>query len=152
VISPVSSITTTGGNPSIGVTSPAAFTNIAVNYKVYIGTSATGPFYLQTSNAAVTATAVGVNSVFGTTPYATTGVNPQTSNTTGNPGETYYYVDPGAATKCLRIVEVLGAGVDPQFGITNASGNVTAGPVTEFQILPSYCYIDNTTLTPYTAN
>jgi hypothetical protein len=114
-------------------------TNIATGYGVYASSSATGPFYLQ--NAA-TGTALGTSFTFGTSgnPYLTSGTLPVTANTTGSPGVTQYWIDPGATTKCFDILELNTA--DPNYGATFTSGNLTPGPECILTVIPTYAVLD----------
>lgn len=121
----------------------AALANIAVNYKAYVGTSTTGPFYLQggLNNS-------GTNLVISAPPITTSATVP-TANTTGSPGVSQYFIDPGAATKFIRLLEVNQS--DPLYGTQFATGNLNPGPEVIFTVNLAQCQLDPAnTLAAYT--
>lgn len=137
-------------NQSFTVAAPATQANLAPNFKIYVGVTSGGPYYLQGTTQTVAGGTVTISA------FSTTGANPPTVNTTGNPGQSWYYIDPGATTKCIRIRRVYNIPGDAPngtstYGTTFASGNLNPGPLCEFTAVSSYAYEDNpSTQTPYT--
>lgn len=112
-----------------------ATNNIAVNYKVYIGSSAAGPFYLQNG----TGTALGTSYTLSTPPVTNT-ATPPTGNTTGAIGVSQYYILPGASALCLRILEANVS--DPLYGTTFSAGNLQPGVEYAFTFNLANCQDD----------
>lgn len=144
-----------------GVLATTAFTNIAKYYKTYVAGPYTSQalalaapmsaYFLQNGATSTVYTATGTNLVLSVPPL-TTGVNaanPPTANTTGQPGISQYYIDPGASTKFIRIIEV--NTVDPLYGTLFTTGNTIPGPEADFTFNIAQCQNDpGNTLAAYT--
>ena len=136
----------------LSIASPAAQLG-ATLYRVYMGLTPAGPFYLQ--NGAGTAIAT---PYVATTPYNnTTAASPGTQNSTGVPGFTYYTVQPFAGVggvavgatalqACLRILAPVQE--DSLYNTQVASGAI-AGPFVQVEFLDAFN--QNLTSTPYTS-
>lgn len=149
LVSPQATVTPTA-NQSFTVAAPATLTNLAPNFQIYVGTTSGGPYYLQGTTQTVAGGTVTISA------YSTTGANPPAVNTTGQPGVSMYYLDPGASTKCIRIRRVYNIPGDAPngastYGTTFATGNLNPGPICEFTCVSSYAFEENaSTQTPYT--
>ncbi len=141
-----------------GVLASTAFTNIAKYYKTYVAGPYTSQalalaapltaYYLQNGATSTVYTATGTNLVI-SAPISTTTANPPTFNSTGMPGVSQYFIDPGASTKFIRILEVNTS--DPLYGSTFAAGNLNPGPETAFTVNIANCQVDpGNTLAAYT--
>lgn len=117
--SPVASITTTGTTSTITVTAPAAQAGQTA-YNVYVGLTATGPFYLQaTQTSATTNTTLTTLTIPGVT-------QAPIYNTTGNPGQTIYTINPNTTPAVVRILRNDDI-TNPWYGLSFPTGNIQTG-------------------------